>query len=87
MPTRRHALPQPAPKRFLDEGGIGTTRIFREGLERPHFATFTALARLSRSATPAPAVTGHAGRRGNRPIPSPATSIHPAICRREHAHA
>jgi len=45
MSTHRHALPQLAPKLFLTEGGIGTTLIFREGLEIPHFATFTLLAR------------------------------------------
>jgi S-methylmethionine-dependent homocysteine/selenocysteine methylase len=43
MSTRRHALPQLAPRLFLTDGGIGTTLIFREGVEIPHFATFTLL--------------------------------------------
>jgi S-methylmethionine-dependent homocysteine/selenocysteine methylase len=44
MAKYRHALPQLGGDAFLSDGGLETTLIFHEGVDLPHFASFTLLA-------------------------------------------
>ncbi|CAH2407026.1 homocysteine S-methyltransferase family protein [Mesorhizobium escarrei] len=44
MAKYRQNLPQLANRTFLSDGGMETTFIFHEGLELPHFASFTLMA-------------------------------------------
>ena len=43
MPKYRDALPQLGDQVFLADGGMGTTLLFHEGLELPHFCSFQLL--------------------------------------------
>jgi homocysteine S-methyltransferase len=43
MPKYRHGLPQLSGGLFLTDGGLETTLIFLDGIELPHFASFTLL--------------------------------------------
>ncbi|TIR27089.1 MAG: homocysteine methyltransferase, partial [Mesorhizobium sp.] len=44
MAKYRQNLPQLANRTFLSDGGMETTLIFHEGLDLPHFASFTLMA-------------------------------------------
>jgi homocysteine S-methyltransferase len=44
MAKYRHALPQLKNDTFLSDGGMETTLIFHDGVDLPHFASFTLLA-------------------------------------------
>lgn len=43
MARYHNSLPQLGDALFLTDGGIETTLIFHEGLQRPHFAAFDLL--------------------------------------------
>ena len=44
MAKYRQNLPQLANRTFLSDGGMETTLIFLEGIDLPHFASFTLMA-------------------------------------------
>jgi S-methylmethionine-dependent homocysteine/selenocysteine methylase len=43
LPKYRHRLPQQSGRLFLTDGGMETTLIFHDGVDLPHFASFTLL--------------------------------------------